>query len=463
MFIDIDRQSNISIKKQLYDRLTYMILNKEIAHGEKMPSSRELAKNLKIARNTVIEVYEQLAAELFITTRKGSGTFALCSKRCYLKKQLGNKPRKPVKENTGISLISCIPELYNFPKQSWIQATRKVIHTADTEILGYGDPNGYSPLRQALQKYLNTHKGIRCDEEQIIICGGTKDAVRIIALSLQNEFKSTLTESPGVQFVPEIFKTLGYKIIPLTIDDTGIITSKLKARKRAILYTSAAHQFPLGGTLTIERRYELIDFACRNGSFIIEDDCDSEFRYRGAPVNSLFQLNPEKVLHLGTFSKTICPSLRMGYIVIPKELIPIISRTTSLLGNPPSTINQGIMNKLIRNGDYEKHIYRMTKIYKAKVKTMTESLNKTFIDNIKINGDHSGLHIAVRFKDHKLKSRDLELFKKHGLNVELSNKFSLQDNNPLENRLLMSFSHLTQPEIVTAVYQLQKAYKDIVG
>ena len=336
MFIDIDRNSRIPIKKQLYDQLTYMILNKEILHGEKLPSSRDLASSLKIARNTVIEVYEQLAAELFITTRKGSGTFAVCRKQCCTKKHQKEKTQKAPKEHTGISLLTCIPDLSSFPKQPWIQATRKVVSKDDPDLIGYGDTTGYLPLRQALQKYLKTHKGIHCSEEQIIICGGTKDAIILIALSLKHDINTLLMESPGVPFVPNIFHALGYHIDPIAVDDTGIVTDKLQQKQRSIIYTSAAHQFPLGGTLTIERRYELIDFAAQNSHYIIEDDCDSEFRYRGAPVNSLFQLNSENVLHLGTFSKTICPSLRLGYIVIPERLITKLTQSMELLGNPPA-------------------------------------------------------------------------------------------------------------------------------
>ena len=312
-----------------------------------------------------------------------------------------------------------------------------------------------------MKKYLNTHKGIHCHPEQIIICGGTKDAVRLIALSLRQDIHTLLMESPGVPFVPKIFQSLGYGITPIPVDNTGIITDKLEYRQQAILYTSAAHQFPLGGTLTIERRYELIDFAARNGHYIIEDDCDSEFRYRGAPVNSLFQLNSENILHLGTFSKTICPALRLGYIVIPEKLSQMLSRNIELLGNPPCTINQGIVNELIRNGDYEKHIYKMTKLYKAKVKTMTENLHRVFPDNILINGDCSGLHIAIRFKNYTFKAKDKAILNRHNLDTEFSNDFRLKKNNSRDNRLILSFSHLDQVEIIQAINQLQAAYTEM--
>lgn len=463
MFIDINRNSRISIKKQLYDKLTYMILNNELNYGEKLPSSRELASSLKIARNTVIEVYEQLIAELYIATKKGSGTYITNKRKCTFYKQ-PERLQKTAKENKNlISLIAGTPDLYNFPKQSWMQATRRVLNTSNTEIFGYGDPNGYFPLRQALQKYLNTHKGIQCCPEQIIISGGTKDAIRFLALSFKNNFNSLLTESPSVQFVPEIFSSVGYNVTQIKADKIGIITKELNHSERSFIYTTPAHQFPLGGTLTIKRRHELIDFAVKYNHYIIEDDCDSEFRYRGAPINSLYQICSKYVIHVGTFSKTICPSLRLGYIVLPAELSFLTEKYTELIGNPPGTIIQGIVNDIIRSGDYEKHIYKMTKIYKTKVKTVTDNLNKEFADKIRINGDRSGLHIAVEFINHTLKKSDKELFKKYNLDVEFSNEYSTGNTTPKNNRLILSFAHLRQSEIINAIKQLKKVYKALTG
>ncbi len=335
MFIDIDRSSSVSIKKQLYDSLTYKILNCELNFGEKLPSSRELANYLQISRNTVVEVYEQLIAELYITTRKGSGTFISNKKKCNFAKPLALHTVYAPEKTNRLSLVAGAPDLYHFPKHAWQQATRRVLNKSGTEIYGYGDPNGYLPLRQALQKYLNTHKGIKCCPENIIITGGTKDAVRLIAMSFKGRYKNLITESPSVKFVPKIFRSLCYNISPIKVDRIGMVTTDLYTEDKSIIYTSAAHQFPFGGTLTIERRHQLIDFAVKHDHFIIEDDCDSEFRYRGAPVNSLYQICSDYVMHIGTFSKTICPSLRLGYLVLPAKFSEITDKYTETLGNPP--------------------------------------------------------------------------------------------------------------------------------
>lgn len=463
MYIDIDRNSSISIKKQLYNKLTYMILNCELAYGEKLPSSRELAHSLKISRNTVVEVYEQLIAEVYISTRNGSGTYVTNKRKCDLNKEPECNQVCVAKDPHMISLIAGTPDLYHFPKEAWLQATRRVVNHKNTDIFEYGDPNGYMPLRKTLCKYLYTHKGICCSPEQIIISGGTKDAVRLLALSLKAGIKSLLTESPCVQFVPEIFSSIGYKVTPLPVDNIGIITKSLKPKPKSIIYTSAAHQFPLGGTLTLERRHELIDYAEKHHHYIIEDDCDSEFRYKGAPVNSLYQICSNYVIHVGTFSKTICPSLRLGYIVLPEALSVIPEKYTELLGNPPGTLVQATVDDLIRSGDYEKQIYKMTKIYKAKSKILLENLHKIFSDKIKINGEHTGLHLVVEFINHTFKESDKDVFQAHNLEVEFSNEYSTGRTKPAENRLIINFAHLTQEEIILATKQLKNTYNALTS
>ena len=459
MFINIDRDSNITIKKQLYDKLTCMILNNELAYGQKLPSSRELARSLQIARNTVVEVYEQLIAELYIATRKGSGTYVANKINRFTNTLLPQTKVTSKNKTDNINLIAGTPDLRHFPKKLWLQSTRRIINHKNTDIFAYGNPNGYMPLRESLTKYLKTHKGISCIPEQIIISGGTKDAIRLLAMSMKKSVHILLTESPGLNFIPEIFSATGYKIKPMNIDNSGIITSELSESRRAFIYTSAAHQFPLGGTITIQRRHELIDFAEKHNHYIIEDDCDSEYRYKGAPINSLYQICSKFVIHVGTFSKTICPSLRLGYIVLPTELLVLAEKYTELIGNPPSTIIQATVNDLLYSGDYEKHIYRMTRIYKNKNKILIENLQKEFSDKIKINGKHSGLHIAVEFQNYKLKQSDKAVFSKYNLAVKFSNDYFTTEQNTQTNRLILSFAHLSQSEIIDAVKQLKKVYR----
>ena len=459
MFVEIDRNSNISIKKQLYDALTYKILNKEISAGHKMPSSRQLAEQLNIARNTVTEIYDQLVAESYLKTHQGRGTFVAKVGDCRLCCSDKSKPKENEKDETGdiISLIAGRPDLDSFPAKQWIKAYRDVCDAAGRDFFDYGDINGYIPLKKSLVKYLKYHKGIYCSHQQIIITSGTKHAVSLISLALKNYFGKVIIESPSVDFISKTFKLNSYSIVPAKTDKDGLMVESISEDTPSLLYTSPAHQFPKGGTLPICRRQKLIDFALQNGHIILEDDYDSEFRYKGAPVNSLFQLSSENVIHLGSFSKTLSPALRLGYMVIPERLLDIFNIYQSTAGNPVNTINQAVLNALIENGVYENHIYKMTKIYKAKMKALTQNLDDAFNGNIKINGCSIGLHVSVEFIGVSFSREHKSVFIDYGIDVEMISEYNIEKSSNICNTIIIGFGHLPIEQIAEAVHRLQKA------
>lgn len=463
MFIAIDRNSNISIKKQLYDALTFKILNKELSDGQKMPSSRQLASQLSIARNTVTEIYDQLVAEAYLVPKQGKGTFVAkvrdCKVNCQSETCTDDAPL-PQNENV-ISLIAGVPDLNNFPKKAWQNAHRNIIKEKNANLYGYGNPYGHKYLRKSIAKYLKHHKGIHCTYQQIIITGGTKDALRMIALALNKDYKNVIIESPSVGFVQEIFKSCRNNIYPAKVDKQGIATNKLSMTTQSLLYVSPAHQFPYGGTLPIGRRQELVNYAKKHNHIILEDDYDSEFRYKGAPVNSLYQLCSDNVIHLGTFSKTLCPSIRLGYAVIPTQFLQDIKNYRYLSGNPPDTQNQAALSDLIETGAYEKHVYKMTKVYKAKMKLITTTLEEIYNGDISINGCAIGLHISIEFKNINFTIEDKPIFIKQGIDIDLASEYDWKSNTNKSNTLIMGFGHLSQEEIHEALIRLEKAIKVI--
>ena len=463
MYLDIDRNSVISIKKQLYNALTEKILNGELERGRKLPSSRQLSQNLNIARNTVIEIYEQLTAEAYLKTERGSGTYVAAVRQSPLsrKVQVQKTNRSSEESSDIISLIAGTPDLDSFPQKAWQNAYRDVLLGAQSSFYGYGNPHGYQPLQRSLARYLAVHKGINCSYEQIIITGGTKDALRLLALSLQDQFQNLMTEALCINFAPHIFRALGYQIIPVPVDAEGIVTEKLQEEIPSLIYTSPSHQFPLGGTLSIDRRQALLSFARQYGHIVIEDDYDSEFRYRGAPVNALFQLDTQNVIHVGTFSKTLCPSLRLGYAVLPENLMSVVKGYRYQVGNPPATLDQVALNELIVNGAYEKHIYTMNKIYKAKMTALTEGLEEAFGKAITINGSSSGLHISVDFADLLLKPQHRFVFFDHGVVINLINDYRHDGETEPSNTLVLGFGHLKLGEIPQAVTRLKSAIEQI--
>ena len=465
MYLEINRNSTIPIKKQLYDTLTTKILQGELEEGDKLPSSRHLAEELNIARNTVVEIYEQLIAEAYLVTRKGSGTFVSNIGQFHLKeaneKKRENKQTKP-KADT-ISLVAGTPDLMHFPQKAWQNAYREVAYQDQAALHGYGNPFGYRGLRETLVKYLLIHKGIRCSYRQIIITGGTKDALRLIALSLNDEYKQLITESPCIRFSPAIFKASGYGILPVPVDQEGLIVNSLQRdASPSLIYTSPSHQFPLGGTLSIARRRSLIEYAREHGHLIIEDDYDSEFRYRGAPVNALSQLSSEDVIHVGTFSKTISPSLRLGYMIVPEKVLELVRAYQYVVGNPPPTLNQAVLNEMITNGSYEKHLYRMNKVYKAKMAEMVKTLIAEFGEtDIIINGENSGLHLSVEFNGVTFYHKHKHFFNSHGITINLASDYAMDGKDEPCQTLVLGFGHLQLDEIPQAIIRLKNAIEAI--
>ncbi|MBN2879106.1 MAG: PLP-dependent aminotransferase family protein [Clostridia bacterium] len=463
MFVEIDRNSSISIKKQLYDALTYKILNKELPAGHRMPSSRQLSDQLSIARNTVTEIYDQLVAESYLNTYQGRGTFVAQLGDCKISSS--QKKDFSEKEDTSdkdiISLVAGRPDLESFPDKQWLKACRDVLETHSQRFFDYGETNGYTPFRKSLVKYLKYHKGIYCSYNQIIVTNGTKHAAYLIASALKHKYSKVMIESPAVDFIARTFHQNGYDVTAAPTDNNGMIVENLNESTPSLIYTSPAHQFPLGGTMPICRRQKLLDFAAANGHIVLEDDYDSEFRYKGAPVNSLYQLNSERVIHLGSFSKTLSPALRLGYIVVPDKLVDVFNVYQDSVGNPVNTLNQAALNELITSGVYESHIYKMTKVYKAKMKMLTQSLSDAFAESIIINGCAIGLHISVEFTDIMFNIKNKEIFRDNGLDIELTSEYNVDKPSSSCNSLIIGFGHLNTEQIQQAIQRLKKAIDDI--
>lgn len=455
MFIEINRNKSVPIKKQLYDALTLKFLNGEVEGGVKMPSTRRLAEDLNLSRNTVLEIYEQLIAEGYLYAARGSGTFVAenIAKR-NVRKVIKDKTEKKNGSVSGISLVAGTPDLENFPLKAWEKALHSLLLRNETVLFDYGSYEGYQPLRESLCQYLANHKGIICESDQIIITSGAKDAMRILASALKPYFQSLLMESPCIDFIEGVFGYYSYRLLPCRVDNEGLVVDEIKEKTPSLIYTSPSHQFPLGGTLSVSRRQQLVTIADEFNHVILEDDYDSEFRYKGAPLNSIYLLNPERVIHIGTFSKTLSPSLRIGYMVVPYHFLKNIRGYFERIGNFPCTLNQAVLNELIINGSYEKHVYKMTRLYKAKMSLLVKRLREIFGKRISINGEYSGLHLAVIFKDVLFSELDLPCFRSGGVEVELLSCYDYGKKISETNTLIIGFGHLGFEEIENAVRRL---------
>lgn len=464
MFIELNRNSGIPVKKQLYDAITSKILQGELAKGEKLPSTRELSYQLNIARNSVIEIYDQLISEAYLETVSGKGTFVCEGRDVLLYRDVlpsSRKPGKALKRN-HIDFGSGVPDLGAFPRKVWMRALKESLEVASEAEFGYLSVFGYRPLRSSLAQYLLKYKGIRCSNEQIVIVNGTSDAIVLLAMLFRKTISQVLIESAVVSFVPDIFREFGYGIVPVKVDQSGICTDHLPETEAGLIFTSPSHQFPLGGTLSVERRRMLADYAKAHSHYIIEDDYDSEFRYVGAPVNSVYQLAPENVIHLGTFSKTLAPFLRLGYMVLPRQLIPQVRRMQSLLYRRVNIHSQMALNCLLEQGIYVRHVNTMCKLYKRKMLIITNALHHEFGDFIEILGTSSGLHIAVVFPKPIFSSKSRAVFLQHEVDVELLTDYSIERQEECDT-LILGFGDLAEDVIREGIRRLKASVDELMS
>ncbi len=447
LWLDLSRTRGATLSHQLYRQLVDRILSGGLKGGARLPSTRELAAHYRIARNIVIAVYEQLLAEGFLEARPGAGTFvARLDHLDLLARPPAATPRPaapPEERRRTISFICGTPDLEAFPRGRWMTCTRQVAFFRETPGWGYAPPAGSAALRREVASHLARVKGIRCTPEQVVITAGTARALWITALLLGERRLGALVEDPVVSFVPGMLRHAGHPVIPVPTDRDGLVVDALPRRpKAALLFLSPSHHFPLGSTLPIQRRLAALEYARRHDIVLVEDDYDSEFRYEGVPVSSLFRLNSERVIHLGTFSKSLAPALRLGYIVVPSARV---GQATALLSNlhlGASLHTQEAMARFIHDGHLDRQIVRMQRLYRRKMRHLVDALQAAFGGRVAISGNTTGLHLVATFPGVAFDAQTIARMRAAGVVADPVDEFALgRKRHP--GALALGFGHLS--------------------
>ena len=321
MLFQVDRTDKKTLTQQVYEQLRNFILNGDVRTGEKLPSTRELATSIGVSRNIILEVYNQLVDEGYLLVRPKSGTFV--APNTLLNQN--ERPRSIQTEDTNSKIINDIidfkaatPATDHFPRKVWGRLAKEVCYDAPDSIFGYTSPDGVMELREELSRYLQRTRGVISNPDQIIITSGATQALSLITDVVLKNRNYVAVEDPVTDEMRTIFSYGGAKIQPIPVDDKGIQPKYLsKENPPGFVFVLPSHQFPLGGTLSIQRRIQLIEYARECNCYIVEDDYDSEFTYEGTPIHSVQGLDPDKVIYVGTFSKILSPALRIGYVVLP--------------------------------------------------------------------------------------------------------------------------------------------------
>ena len=418
--ISLDRSSSTALYRQLYDQLREAILSGRLSPGTRLPSTRELADDLEIARNTVLSAFEQLYAESYLERHIGDGTYVsveLPDDLLRVKSQRSARERsksngRPIsKWGKSVSRMSFSPGNYNgpprpfrtgtpaldaFPHKLWGRLLARRWSNSVRELLPYSDSAGYFPLRQAITSYLSTTRGVQCTPEQLIITSGSQHALEIVTRTLLEPNDRAWIEDPGFLGARATLTAAGAKLIPVPTDADGLNISAGLARcaDPRLIYVTPSHQYPLGMTLSLSRRLALMKRASATGAWIIEDDYDSEFRYVGRPLAALQGLDTDqRVIYIGTLSKVLFPSIRLGYIIAPLELFDAFVGTRCLAGHQSPTLEQAVLADFISEGHFARHIRRMRTLYAERQQTLLKASKAELDGLLEINPSSTGMHV----------------------------------------------------------------------
>ncbi len=399
--IPIDTNSKFSLYEQIYQYIKNEIIRGTLAYQSKLPSTRSLAAHLSISRNTVDMAYAQLLSEGYIEAVPKSGYFVckitalnILNYTSVEKKGELEKGRQDISPYTyDFSPFSV--NLSHFPYQTWRQLSKNCLQD-NTDLFLLGDNQGDFSLRQAITHYLHQSRGVNCNENQLIVGAGVDYLLQMLARLFGTKCNIAM-ENPSYQRANKIFSGFGIKTTPISLDANGISVEALEKTNCNIAYVTPSHQYPLGIVMPIQRRIDLLTWANQSTSrFIIEDDHDSEFRYKGKPIPSLQSIaSCDNVVYIGTFSRAIAPAIRVGYMVLPHALLKEFNLRFSYFASTVSRIDQAILTEFINEGYFERHLNRMRKVYKIKHDILLTALKSKNLPII-ISGENAGMHLVVQ-------------------------------------------------------------------
>ena len=457
---EINHQSDLSNVKQLENQIREAILSGRLEPGERLPPTRALAKDMQIARNTVLQAYDQLLAEGYLDAREGSGTYVANIGKLPIPNRMIYVPRKEQPENKDVvDFDAGNPEVSSFPRTGWAKKLKEACLDADEDAFSYHYFSGHPRLKKAIRDYVYRLKGIQCEEDQIVIVSGTAGGMEVMAKLFRESTKRIAIEDPCIHFVKNIFIDHKFELCPVKVDGQGMdINSLNDLNDIGLIYVVPSHQYPIGGVLPVSRRIALLQYANVQNAYVIEDDYDSEFRYRGEALQAMRNLDQERVIYLGSFSKIFTPSLRLGYMILPTHLVEKVTYYLQESNLWVNTIDQLAMAEFMEEFQMDKHIYRMRKLYENKRKHLIRCLTEVFGEHITISGESAGLHLLVTF-DRELSEKDFISMKIMKVEADFVEEYTIVKGHH-KNRLVLGYGALSQDQILEGVARLQKALSE---
>lgn len=418
--IAVDRRSAKPLYRQIYDGYRASIVRRNLGAGQAVPSTRTLAVELGVSRIPVLNAYAQLLAEGYFESRAGAGTFVSSSLPEQIPARAQTNLTVPKARNGSRSIsrrsallprFKGVPWLYgrgafsvgqlaleHFPFNLWTGLTVRHSRRASTRSLHFSDPMGSLDFRETLAEYLRTSRAVNCDGEQIMVVSGSQQALEISARVLLDAGDRVWLEEPGYRLTQQVVALAGCRVVTVPVDEEGLdVTAGVaKCPNARAAFVSPSHQFPLGATISASRRLQLLTWAHQANAWIVEDDYDSEYRYKGMPIASLQGLDRNaRVIYIGTFSKTLFPSLRMGYVVIPRDLVERFAAVRHAMDIYPASLYQAVLRDFIAEGHFARYVRRTRVSYDERRRSLVEALSAEFGSRIEILGSEAGTHLVA--------------------------------------------------------------------
>lgn len=476
--IQLTDEKNKCLYLQIYEYIRDEIRTGKLPRGEKLPSTRSLAEYLQVARSTVDSAYGQLVAEGYLEAQPHKGYF-VCSVEelldispisgCAASKELLDKGQG----ETSVSLTDRKEKeplydfsphaisLKDFPFATWKKITRNILVDANSEMFARGDAQGDFSLRETIARYLHSSRGVNCIPDQIVMGAGT-DYLFLLLEKILGRHVPIAMEEPTYERAYRIFQSFAYEITAIPVDGNGMSVEKLRESGARLAYVMPSHQYPTGIVMPIGRRLELLKWAVEKPDrYLIEDDYDSEFRYRGKPIPSLQASDGiGKVIYMGTFSKSIAPAIRVGYMVLPLSLLEEYRNNCGCYASTVSRIDQRILNEFIRDGYFERYLNKMRKIYREKHDYLL-TLLQPFEKGFRISGENAGLHLLLTSQKEITEEELLLSARREGIRLYGMSQACMEEQKikrAFRNTVLLGYGALDKAELKQGMELLKKAW-----
>jgi len=477
----LDHMSSVPIYRQICREMRLAIISGRFSGGTRLPATRVLAKELGVSRNTILSVYDNMIAEGYLESKVGDGTYVsrelpedhLIAQRPVRDAQASLVKQDDLLSRRGrmlaqVSIVSGraetgTPRFFNadlpavdaFPMETWGRLMTKSWRKVTPGMLGNVDPAGYEPLQQAIAQHLRAARAARCTMDQVIITSGSQQSLDLIARLLLDVGDSVWIEEPGYVGARTVLAAAGANLVPVPVDEEGLNVAEgiARAPNPKLIFVSPSRQYPLGMTMSPARRLELVEFSNKTGAWIIEDDYDNEFRYAGVALPAMqSMINADRVIYLGTFSKSLLPGIRLGFMVVPKKLTNSFVQAQTTITRHASLIEQMTLCEFITSGQFAAHIRRMRQIYLERQTTLLEQATRYLYEFMTVFSAETGMHLVALFAKEADDVAFCDAAQRRGLSLRPLSIYYLQE--PKRAGLILGFAATPSARIIAGVERL---------